>query len=159
MAPGVDLTICATPVFWAPARALEGHLTVDWSPSDQSLGAAVCRNSAKFCVVPEESERTAGVIAVLGRLTPGLSDVIAESFHLVILPEKICAMTGAVSLRLLTPVRLYDSVIGPIKTGKYSTVLPLKLATSLAGIGESEPANWTTPEARSVRPVPEPTLL
>ena len=62
--------------------------------------------------------RTAVVIAVLGRETPGLSAVIAESFHLVILPSKMSAMTGAVSLRLLTPDRLYASVIGPITTGK-----------------------------------------
>ena len=42
-------------------------------------------------------------------------------------------------------------------TGKYSTVgLPLKLDASSDGIGESEPANWTVPEARSVRPLPEP---
>jgi hypothetical protein len=34
---------------------------------------------------------------------------------------------------------LYDIVIGPITTGKYSTV-PLNLDWSLAGMGESEPA-------------------
>ena len=69
-------------------------------------------------MVPEESERTAVVIAVLGRVTPGLIDVIAESFHLVILPSKISAMTVGVSFRLVTPDRLYASVIGPITTGK-----------------------------------------
>ena len=56
----------------------------------------------------------------------------------------------------MTPDRLYDTVIGPIRTGKYSTFLPLKFAVSSGGIGESEPAKSTTPEARSVRPLPEP---
>ena len=47
-------------------------------------------------------------------------------------------------------------MIGPTMTGKYSTFLPLKFAVSSDGIGESEPANWTVPAARSVRPLPEP---
>ncbi len=116
------------------------------------------RNSEKFAVVPEESERRAMVIAVLGSLTPELSDAIAGSFHFVILPWKMFAMTVGVSCSgLVTPDRLYDTVIGPTITGKYSTVgLPLKLDASSDGIGESEPANWTVPEARSVRPLPEP---
>ena len=43
-------------------------------------------------------------------------------------------------------------------TGKYSTVLPAgTLDVSVAGIGESEPANSTVLEYRSLRPVPEPT--
>ena len=50
-------------------------------------------------MVPEESERRAMVIAVLGSLTPELSDVIAGSFHFVILPWKMFAMTGGVSCR------------------------------------------------------------
>ena len=108
--------------------------------------------------MPDESERTASVIGVLGRLTPGLIDVIAELFQLVILPEKMLAMTVGVSLRLVMPDRLYVTAIGPIRSGKYSTVLPLKFGTSVAGIGESEPAKLTTPEARSVRPLPEPPL-
>jgi len=91
-------------------------------------------------VVPDESERTAMVIGVLGRLTPGLSALIAGSFQVLIWPWKIFAMTVGSSFRLLIPVRLYDIVIGPVKTGKYSTVLPLKFATSSEGIGESEPA-------------------
>ena len=69
-------------------------------------------------MVPEESERRAMVIAVLGSLTPGLIVAIAGSFHFVILAWKMFAMTVGVSFRLLTPVRLYDIVIGPIMTGK-----------------------------------------
>ena len=140
MAPAVDLTICATPGLPAPARAVVGHLIVELLPSVHTLGTASLRNRVKFCVVPEESERTAIVIGVLGRLTPELIDAMAGSFHLVILPSKMFAMTVGVSFRLLTPDRLYAIVIGPMMTGKYSTVLPLKSGTSVAGIGESEPA-------------------
>ena len=90
-------------------------------------------------MVPEESERRATVILVLGRLTPGFSAVIAGLFQVVIWASKILAMVGASSLRLETPDRWYEIVIGAITTGKYSTV-PLKVDWSLAGIGESEPA-------------------
>src|SRR5215471_464353 len=156
MAPGVVLTICATPPLPLPACAVDGQLMVELLPSFQSLPAACSRKSEKFAVVPDESERTASAIGVLGRLTPELSALIAGSFQVLILPWKMPAMTGGSSFRLLTPDRLYDSVIGPSMTGKYSTVLPLKFATSSEGIGESEPANWTTPAARSERPLPEP---
>src|SRR5579863_10623391 len=156
MAPGVVLTICATPPLPAPARAADGHLMVELLPRVHTLGSAVMRNREKFAVVPEESDRTARVIGVLGRLTPELSALIAGSFQVLIWPEKIFAMVTGSSFRLLTPDRLYAIVIGPMMTGKYSTVLPLKSGTSAAGIGESEPAKLTTPEARSVRPLPEP---
>ena len=63
-------------------------------------------------MVPEESERWAMVIEVLGRVTPGLSALIAESFHFLILPEKMSAIVGPDSFRLLTPDRLYETVIG-----------------------------------------------
>jgi hypothetical protein len=150
------LMIWATPPLPLPARAVPGHLMVELLPSVHALAAAFSRYKEKFCVVPDESERTAMVIGVLGRLTPELSAAIAELFQDVILPLKISARTVASSFRLLTPDRLYETVIGPRKTGKYSTVLPLKFAVSAAGIGESEPAKLTTPEARSVRPLPEP---
>src|SRR5690349_17943119 len=105
MAPGVDLTICATPPLPLPARALDGHLMVESLPSVQALPAPFSRNSVKFCVVPEESERTARVIGVLGRLTPGLSALMAGSFQVLILPWKMFATTVGSSLRLLTPDR------------------------------------------------------
>ena len=156
MDPGVDLMADATPPLPLQARAVEGHLMVELLPSVQ-VGVAVLRNREKFWVVPEESERTTMVIGLLGSVTPGLSAAIAELFQVVILPWKMLAMTGADSCSgLLRLDRLYDSVIGPIMTGKYSTVLPLKFAVSAAGIGESEPAKLVTPEARSVRPLPEP---
>src|ERR1700721_1309626 len=107
MAPLVDLTVCATPGLPLPARAVDGHLMVELLPSFHTLGTASLRNRVKFCVVPEESERTAIVIGVLGRLTPELIDAMAGSFHLVILPWKMFAMTAGVSFRLLTPGTLY----------------------------------------------------
>src|SRR6476659_8222121 len=156
MAPGVDLTTCATPGLPLAARAEDGHLMVELLPRVQALPVASTRNSVKFCVVPEESDRTARVIAVLGRLAPELSALIAGSFQVLILPEKMPAMVAGDSFRSLTPDRLYDIVIGPMMTGKYSTVLPWKLALSLSAIGEAEPAKLTVPAARSVRPLPEP---
>src|SRR6185312_10736899 len=105
MAPGVLLTICATPPLPLPACAVFGQLMVESLPSFQLL-AAVWRNSEKFAVVPDESERTARTIGVLGSLAPELSDAIAGSFHFVILPWKMSAMTAGVSFRLLTPCRL-----------------------------------------------------
>src|SRR4029077_15247897 len=156
MEPGVDLTTCATPGLPLAARAVDGHLTVELLPRVQALPAESTRNWVKFAVVPEESDRTARVIGVLGRLTPELSALIAASFQVLILPEKMPAMVAGGSLMLLTPDRLYAIVIGPMMTGKYRIVLPVKLDASLEGMGESEPANWTVPAARSVRPLPEP---
>ena len=147
-----------TPLLPLPARLVAGQLMIELEPSVQTPGAPSTRNWEKFCVVPDESERTAMVIGVLGRLAPGLIDLIAELFQDVILPWKMSAMTVGVSFRLLTPDRLYAIVIGPMMTGKYSTVLPLKFALSAVGMGESEPAKLTTPPARSVRPLPEPPL-
>src|ERR1035438_1237729 len=140
MAPGVLLMICATPPLPLPPRLVAGQLMVELLPSFHTLGAASMRNSEKLAVVPEESERRAIVIAVLGSVTPGLIALIAGSFHVLIVPWKMFAMASADSFRLLTPDRLYETVIGPITTGKYSTVLPLKFAVSVAGIDESEPA-------------------
>src|ERR1700691_4127668 len=140
MAPEVDLTIDATPPLPLPPRALAGHLIIELLPSVHTLGTASLRNRVKFCVVPEESERTAMVIGVLGRLTPGLSALMAGSFHVLIWPWKIFAIVVGSSLRLLTPDRLYAIVIGPMMTAKYSTVRPLNSGTRWAGIAEPEPA-------------------
>ena len=45
----------------------------------------------KFVVVPELSDRCTIVIAVDGSVTPGLSALIAASFHFLILTAKILA--------------------------------------------------------------------
>src|SRR4249919_2318518 len=118
MAPAVDLTICATPPLPLPPRLLAGQLMVEPVPSFHTPGAPWTRKFEKFDVVPEESERRAMVTVVLGRLTPGLIDLIAGSFHFVILAWKMFAMTGASSFRALTPGRLYETVIGPTTLGK-----------------------------------------
>src|ERR1700733_1114294 len=144
MAPAVDLMICATPLPPSPARAVDGHLTVEPVPSVQPLPAASTRYWVKLAVVPEPSERTASVIALLGRFRPGLSALIAGSSQVLIWPWKIFARVGASSFRPVTPVRLYAIAIGPTCTGKYSTVLPAGTSdASLLGIGESEPAKST----------------
>src|ERR1700722_10543812 len=106
MAPGVDLTICARPLPPLPARAVDGNLIVEPWPSVHALPAASSRYWEKFAVVPEESERTARVIAVLGRLTPELSAAIAGSFQVLIWPWKIFARVVGSSLRPLTPDKL-----------------------------------------------------
>src|SRR5438094_207647 len=58
MAPGVDLTTCATPGLPLAARAEDGHLMVELLPRLQALPTASTRNSVKFAVVPEESDWT-----------------------------------------------------------------------------------------------------
>src|SRR6516162_1639036 len=108
MAPLVLLMIDATPPLPFPPTLEEGQLMVEEEPSVHTPGAPFTRNSEKFCVVPDESERRTMVILVLGRLTPEFICVIAGSFQVVIWPWKILAMTGAVNLRLETPDRWYD---------------------------------------------------
>src|SRR5260370_39822463 len=72
----------------------------------QSPGSWALRYEVNRKVLPELSARCSGTIAVAGSDTPGLSAVIAESCHFVILPEEICASTLPLSLRCadaLTP--------------------------------------------------------
>ena len=79
----------------------------------------------KLLVVPEPSERCTTAIAVLGRVTPGLSAAIFGSFHVLIWVDMMPARVSAVSCSLSTPLRLYDTVIGAPTIGKYRTVPPL----------------------------------
>src|SRR5215468_9726291 len=102
MAPGVLLTICATPPLPLPPWLVAGQEMVELLPSFQ-FGAESTRNWEKFAVVPEESERRAMTIGVLGSLTPEFSAAIFGSFHFLMLPWKMSAMTGPSNLRLLTP--------------------------------------------------------
>src|SRR5215472_7818255 len=125
MAPGVVLIMAATPEFPSPGTLPAGQWIIESEPSFQTCGADSPRNLVKFWVVPEESDRRTIVIDVPGSLIPGLSAAIAGSFHFVIVPWKIPAMTGPDSCSLLTVGRLYAMAIGPSTTGKYRTVLPL----------------------------------
>src|ERR1700722_10151072 len=138
MAPGVDLTIAATPPLPLALRLPAGQSTVELVPSGQAAPAASTRNSVKLAVVPDESERTASVIGVAGSVRSGLSASIAGASQGLIRPSKMPAMTGAERRSLGTSDRWYDSVTGPVTTGKYSTSLPLKLA-SRAGAGGRAP--------------------
>src|ERR1700722_5629304 len=106
MAPGGVLTICATALPPSPARAGDGQVMGEEVPSFHALAAASTRYWEKFCVVPEESDLTARVIVVLGRLTPELRALIAGSSQVLIVPWKIPASTVASSFRLLTLGRL-----------------------------------------------------
>src|ERR1700749_435813 len=106
MAPGVLLTIESTPPLPLPPRLLEGQLMVELLPSFHTPGADLTRNSEKFWVVPEESDRRAMVIAVLGSLALGLRALMAGSLQVLISPWKILAIVGPSSLRPVTPDRL-----------------------------------------------------
>ena len=65
-------------------------------------------------VVPEPSERWTTLISVAGRVTPGFSAAIAASFHFLILPSKMPAMTSGVILSgAARPFRLYAMTTAP----------------------------------------------
>ena len=102
----MDLTASATALPPSLAWADFGNEMVEEVPSVQALPAASTRYWEKLAVVPEESERTSRLIELLGRLALGLSALIAGSFQVVILPEKIPARTVASSFRPVTPDRL-----------------------------------------------------
>src|SRR3954464_9250590 len=96
-----------------------GHLTSLSTPTlDLNSGEYAARKPVKPFVVPEESERWTTVIFVAGRLTPGLSALMAGSFHDVILRRKMSAAVVPSSLRpLSTPLTLYEMVIPPKNIG------------------------------------------
>src|SRR4051794_35922651 len=119
MAPLLELMICATPVFFCPACVSAGHATVSPEPSFHVVGAALVRYLVNALVVPEPSARWATTMAVDGRVVPGLSALIAGSFQVLMSRWKILAMVSALSDSLVTPPRLYDSVIGAAAVGKY----------------------------------------
>src|SRR3954462_6196372 len=100
MAPLVELTIWATPVFFCPAWVSAGHATVSLAPSFHDVGAAFVRYLVKALVVPEPSARWATTIGVDGRVAPALSALMAGSFHTLISRWKILAMVSALSCNL-----------------------------------------------------------
>src|SRR5213592_1804159 len=97
MAPGVPLTIWATPELPLPAWVSAGHSTVEPDFSVHVLGAAATRYLVKFSVVPEPSERWTTVMAVDGSLAPEFSALIAGSSHVLIWRWKIFAIVSASS--------------------------------------------------------------
>src|SRR5579884_3434822 len=107
MAPGVCLTAAATPELpLAPVPV--GHLTSLPCPIWAfQAGLTSDRNLVNPSVVPDESDRWTTVIAVPGRLVPGLSALIDASFQVLTLPMKIPARVAPSSFRpLFTPLRL-----------------------------------------------------
>src|SRR6478735_1564304 len=111
--------IWATPALPLPAWAL-GHCTVSPAVRVKVEAAALARYFENAEVVPEPSERTATVTAVLGRVAPGLSAAIFGSFQVLMVPMKMPARVSADSSSSLTPLRLYDTVMGAATVGKYS---------------------------------------
>src|SRR5579871_5124485 len=118
MAPSVDLMTWATPGFPLPAWVSLAHWTVVPLPRLHEEGAAFLRYSVKFWVVPDESERWTTTMLVLGRLADGLSALMAGSSQVLICRLKILASVSGDSARLVTPERLYETVIGATTVGK-----------------------------------------
>src|SRR6478609_5816640 len=109
--------IWATPALPLPAWAL-GHCTVSPAVRVKVEAAALARYLENAEVVPEPSERTATVTAVLGRVAPGLSAAIFGSFQVVMVPAKMAPSVSAESCSSSTPFTLYDTVIGAATVGK-----------------------------------------
>src|SRR5579859_2438604 len=97
--PGFPLAVSS------PAAAGQVTVVPNAGPFFQSALVADSR-LVKMNVSPEESTRRTGTTLVAGRLTPGLSVVMAASFHLVILPWYILARMSPLSFKLDTPARL-----------------------------------------------------
>src|SRR5664280_1857505 len=104
MPPSVDFTALETPAL----ACLPSPLPVHFLPvaAGQSLGAEPFRYLVKLSVVPDSSERKKTLMALSGRVTPGLTAAIAGSFHLVMTPLKILAVKAGVKISLPTPWRL-----------------------------------------------------
>src|SRR3954451_17723832 len=117
MAPLVPFTAVATPVLPWPACEPAGKLMLSPASSFHAVGAAAARYFVKLLVVPEASARCTIVMSVSGNEAPGLSVMIAASFHFLMLPWKMFAIVSALSCSLSTPLRLYDTVIGAATVG------------------------------------------
>src|SRR3954451_14129985 len=108
MAPSVCLIAAATPSLPLAPVSPDGHLTSLSAPiADLKAGEESDRKVVKPFVVPDESERWTTVILVAGRVTPGLSALMAGSFQVVIFFWKMSAAVLPSSLRpFSTPLTL-----------------------------------------------------
>jgi hypothetical protein len=114
-----------------------------WPTDAFQAGSTAERNFVKPSVVPDESERWTTVMELLGKLRPGFSALIAGALQVLILPVKMPASAVPSSLSpLLTPDRLYDTVIPPSATGNWRTG-PLNFALSVGLSAGSLPAKST----------------
>src|SRR5476649_300449 len=154
MPPSVPFTALETPALACLPSPLPVHfLPVAWG---QSLGAEPFRYLVKLSVVPESSERKKTLMGSAGRVTPGLSAAIAGSFHVLMTPLKIFAVTAGVRISLSTPLTLKATAIGPVTMGKFQAGDPQVLSASTCSMlvapafafslsAESEPAKSTWP--------------
>src|SRR3954453_23920367 len=107
MLPSFCLTHAATPSLpFAPVPV--GHLTDLSTPGPLfHAGEKSARNSVKFFVVPDSSERWQTVMLLLGSFTPEFWPAISGSFHLLTLPRKMSAAVLPSSFKpCCTPSRL-----------------------------------------------------
>ena len=101
MAPGVRVIVPATPELPLPP-APAGKLTNVPAPTlSFHAGETFVKYDVNAYVSPDASEREIAAIPCDGSCLPGFSFVMRGSDQLVILPRKMSAMTGPVSLRSL----------------------------------------------------------
>ena len=95
-------------------------------------------------VVPLPSERCTTTTSIAGSFTPELRMAFRGSFHLVILPMKMPAITtGDTRSSFVTPGRLYVRTTAPIPVGTCSADPPFAAASSASDIGASVPPKST----------------
>src|SRR5665648_656765 len=122
MPPSVAFTALATPADFSLPSPLPVHLLPD--SAVQSVGAAALRYLVKLSVVPDSSERKKTLMSCAGGVTPGLMAAIAGSFHLVMAPLKILAVTAGVRISFSTPLRLKATAMGPVTMGRFQAGEP-----------------------------------
>src|SRR4051812_40828535 len=155
MVPGLAFTAALTPSEpLAPVPT--GHGTSLAAPNVQVVGATAVRYEVNTDVVPEPSERCTTWMALLGKVAPLLSALIAGSFHVLIFPAKIPASVSPESFRSVTPERLYSTAMPPATHGM-CTGSPT-FAASSGFSATSEPAKSTVLPVSCWIPAPEPTL-
>src|SRR5437867_10734683 len=105
-------------------------------------------------VVPDPSERWTTVMSEFGRETPGLTLVIAGSFHFFTLPRKMSASRGPVNFNS-TFGRLYAGTTAPRTVGK-CRIGPGADFSCSSVIGPSLAPKNTVWEINCLIPPPEP---
>ena len=152
-------TIPATPELPLEANPATGHDTDLPCPTlVLHVVLTALRYPVKTKVVPELSERWTGIMSLSGRVVVGLRAWIAASFHFVIVPRYMFAMTSPVKCRPVgIPGRLYAMVTAPIVSGICSALG--RFVASVALKGASEPAKSTVFSVNALIPPPLPDGL
>ena len=95
--------------------------------------------------VPDPSARCTTTMSVAGRDRPALMLVSRASFHLVIFPRKMSAMTSGVNFTgCASPGKLYATTTAPSTVGMWSTLPPIA-AIAESVIGASDAPKSTVP--------------